>query len=90
MKKEEAQVLRHDMAKLIEHKGIPINIRNGSNTDAAEWITGIFDKCVQIDEPLGVIVGIEYDECPSCRHVVGFSALYCKHCGALIREKVKC
>ena len=90
MKKEEAQILRYDISKLVEQKGMPINIRDGSNSDIAEWIIGIFDKCVRIDEPLGVIEDIEYDYCPSCRHVVGFSALYCKHCGALIREKVKC
>jgi hypothetical protein len=82
MKKEEAQVLRHDIVTLIEKKGMPINTRKGTNTDVAEWAAGIFDKCVQIDEPLGTA----NDHCPVCKKTVGTSGAYCKWCGAFLRE----
>jgi len=86
MRKEEAQILRHDIQKLIEKKGMPINIRNGGNLIIADWVCQIFDKSVQIDEPLGVIQGNDYDHCPRCNGIVGQSAYYCKLCGAKIRE----
>lgn len=82
MKKKEAQVLRHDIVTLIEKKGMPINVRDGSNQKIAEWAAGIFEKCVRIDEPLGAA----NDHCPACKKTVGTSGAYCKWCGAFLRE----
>lgn len=87
MKKEEAQILRYDIARLIETKGMPINVRDGGNLIVSNWFcTKVFDKAVQIDEPLGTVPGQEYEHCPVCNGIIGNSAFFCKKCGAYIRE----
>lgn len=89
MRQEEATGLNDEIYAEVCEKGVPIDIRTGSHVAAADWIRKLLTKHIKIDEPLGVIEDIEYDFCPKCRHVVGFSALYCKNCGSLIREKVQ-
>jgi len=86
MKSIEAAALKGDIIYQITTKGIPIDIRNGSNEKIAEWVGRVFDNNVQIDKPLGVKMGDSYDHCPRCGGVVGTSAFYCKKCGAMIRE----
>lgn len=88
MKRQEAEQLVKDVCNQITKKGVPINVRLGGS-DAVDWIRNILSDCIKIDKPIGVIDDIEYDFCPNCRHVVGAAALYCKHCGSMIREKVQ-
>lgn len=85
MKQAEKERLIADVSKKIKKVGIPINVRTGGNDVAAEWVATILDKCVEIDEPMGVESRRDYDYCPACGSVVGQSAFYCKHCGAYLR-----
>ena len=87
MNKQEAEKLMDDVWHKICKKGMPINVQTGTNMDVADWTKGILEKCIKIDEPVGVKMGIEYDICPECGGVVGCSAYYCKKCGAWIRAR---
>ena len=89
MRQEEAAKLNDEIYAEVCEKGVPIDIRTGSHVAAADWIRKLLTKHIKIDTPIGVIDDIEYDFCPNCRHVVGAAALYCKHCGSMIREKVQ-
>lgn len=82
MKKEEAQFIQQNIQKLIEKKGMPVNIRNGSNEEIAKWFGKILDDNAKIDEPLGTVD----NKCPICRHTIGSSGFFCKWCGAMLRE----
>jgi len=86
MKSIEAAALKGDIIYQITTKGIPIDIRNGSNEKIAEWVGKVFDNNVQIDKPLGTVQGTDFDHCPRCNGIIGQSAFYCKRCGARIRE----
>lgn len=88
MNKQEAEKLMDEVWHKICKEGIPINIQTGTNMDVADWMKGILEKCIEIDEPLGTKMGIEYDICPKCGGVIGSSAYFCKRCGAYIRERV--
>ena len=85
MKQTEATELMDKVYSHICKKGIPINVRNGGNLEAADWLREVLKKCIKIDEPLGVTQGIDYDHCPACGGIIGQSAYYCKHCGAYLR-----
>ena len=89
MRQEEATRLNDEIYAEVCEKGVPIDIRTGSHVAAADWIRKLLTKHIKIDKPIGVIDDIEYDFCPNCRHVVGAAALYCKHCGSMIREMVQ-
>lgn len=67
-------------------RGLPINVRTGNNEELAEWLKGLLEELLPVDEPLGVKMGMEYDFCPACGGTIGQSAYYCKTCGAMIRE----
>lgn len=91
MKHEEADQLQDELWNRIQKKGMPINVRNGSNEDAANWINDTIDSIIEkyYDEPLGTVRMAGYDGCPKCMGIIGLSAYYCKACGAWIREKGK-
>lgn len=75
-----------DVHKRIRENGMPINIRDGANDVIADWVTNIVKDLAVEDEPLGVIMGCDYDLCPKCGGVVGSSAYFCKRCGSYLRE----
>ncbi len=86
MRAPEAQELLEDIEDWFMKHGLPINIRDGSNEEVTKHMLKVIKPFVHIDEPLGVIQGIDYDHCPICNGIVGQSAYYCKLCGAKIRE----
>ena len=86
MRAQEAEELMDEVWHAICKKGLPINVRTGQNMDAADWVKGVLEKQISIDEPIGVVQGTDYDHCPRCNAVVGQSAFYCKRCGAWLRE----
>lgn len=86
MKESEAERLKSNIAAQILKKGMPINIRKGSEEELADWFGKILDKNIEIDEPLGVVQGNDYEHCPRCNGIVGQSAFYCKKCGSWLRE----
>ena len=86
MKREEAEKLKDEIWHAVNRKGISINVRVGGNLEAADWVMELMEKHFQIDEPMGVITGTDYDHCPKCNAVVGQSAYYCKKCGCYLRE----
>ena len=86
MKTQEAEELKDEIWHTICKKGIPINVRTGGNMDAADWVKGVLQEHIKIDEPIGVVQGADYDHCPTCNAVVGQSAFYCKKCGSWLRE----
>ena len=86
MKAKEAEELKDEIWHAICKCGMPINVRTGQNMDAADWVKDLMEKYIQVDEPLGVIHGIDYDHCPACNGIIGQSAYYCKRCGAWVRE----
>lgn len=88
MRQKEAEELKDEIWHTIYKKGMPINVRTGGNMDAADWVKDIVGKHIRVDEPLGVVRGYDYDNCPNCNSVVGQSAYYCKICGSYLREKV--
>ena len=69
----------------VQKRGIPINMRPGGNAEAAEWVGNLLEELLEVDEPLGVINGKEYNHCPACNGIIGQSAFYCKYCGAYVR-----
>ena len=83
MRKEEAVNLKDEIWHVVNRKGIPINVRVGGNLEAADWVMELMEKHFQIDEPMGVITGTDYDHCPRCNAVVGQSAYYCKSVAAI-------
>lgn len=85
MKQTEKDKLIEAVRKKVQKNGIPINVRTGGNTEAAEWAVKVLEKCIEIDEPLGVIQGYDYDHCPKCNSTIGQSAYYCKRCGSYLR-----
>ena len=86
MRKEEAENLKDEIWHAVNRKGIPIDVRTGANIEAADWVMDLMNKYFQIDEPLGVVQGVDYDHCPNCNGIIGNSAYFCKKCGAYIRE----
>ena len=86
MKQKEAEALKDEIWHAVCRKGIPINVRTGANIEAADWVMDLMNKYFKIDEPLGIIQGVDYDHCPTCNAVVGQSAYYCKKCGCYLRE----
>lgn len=89
MRKEESKALTDMIWHAINKKGIPINVRTGQNADAADWFRDLLARYIDIDEPIGIISGGEYDSCPRCMGIIGSSAYYCKKCGAWLREEIK-
>lgn len=85
MNRQEANELLVSIRDEICHKGMPINIRKGTDDDIADYVNGIVERNITIDEPLGTVMGYDYDACPKCKAVVGNHARYCKMCGAYIR-----
>lgn len=86
MREKEAEELKDDIWHAICKKGIPINVRTGQNMDAADWVKDILEQYIVVDEPMGIVQGVDYDHCPTCNAVVGQSAYYCKKCGCWLRE----
>lgn len=86
MRAEEAEKLKDEIWHAANRKGIPINVRVGANLEAADWIMGVLEKHIQVDEPLGVVEGNDYDRCPVCSGIIGQSAYFCKKCGAYVRQ----
>ena len=86
MKKNEYKKLKDDILERVKKKDMPIDVRTGDDINAACWMLNMLDKLVEIDEPLGVIHGKDYNMCPKCSGIIGLSAYYCKRCGAYIRE----
>ena len=88
MKQTEATELMDNVYAHICKKGIPINVSNGGNLEAADWLREVLKKCIEIDEPLGTVKAYDYEHCPECNSVIGQSAYYCKICGAYIRAVI--
>ena len=86
MKQTEKDNLIAEITRRVTKSGIPINVRMGGNEEAAEWVAGLLNKAIEIDEPIGVKQGIDYDYCPNCGGIIGNSAYYCKTCGSYLRE----
>lgn len=90
MRKSEKDSLLKNVFDLVKKKGMPMNIRDGSNETIAEWVRDRVDAVAEIEEPTGTETlesgGKFYDACPACRRVVGTSGKYCKWCGQLIRK----
>lgn len=86
MKQTEKDKLIEAVRRKVQKNGIPINVRMGGYDEAAEWISGLLTKAIEIDEPIGVKQGIDYDYCPNCGGIIGNSAYYCKSCGSYLRE----
>ena len=87
MRKEEAEELKDEVWHAVCRKGIPINVRVGGNLEAADWVMGLMNEYFPIDEPMGTVQGVDYDNCPKCNGIIGQSAFYCKRCGAYIRQR---
>lgn len=85
MRNREKAELIAEVTRKIRKKGIPINVRTGGNEEAAEYFRELLQETIRIDEPLGVLMGVDYDYCPICSGIVGTSAYYCKKCGAYLR-----
>lgn len=85
MKQGEKDKLLQDIWERIYTKGMPVNVRNGVNSDIADYLQDIVDDYAHVDEPLGTVTGYEYDACPKCGGMIGTTAKYCKRCGAFIR-----
>lgn len=85
MRQKEAEKLKDEIWHAVCKKGIPINVRTGMNTDAADWVKDLLDKHIEIDEPLGVVGDSDYERCPICSGIIGQSAYFCKKCGAWVR-----
>lgn len=90
MKRSEAEQLTESIKQELTEKGIPMNIRNGTNEIIAAYISEIVEKKISIDRPLGTIASRNdvYEYCPTCGATIGNSAVYCKKCGSMIREAV--
>lgn len=88
MRVEEKNKLLESVRKKVLKFGIPMNVRQGGNEEAADWVDKIVSGSIMIDEPLGVIPGSDYERCPKCNHTIGQSAYFCKHCGAYLRMVV--
>lgn len=88
MKQTEKDKLISEITRKVTKSGIPMNVRIGGNKEAAEWVAGLLTKAIEIDEPIGVKPGVEYDFCPRCGGTIGNSAYYCKNCGAYIRAVI--
>lgn len=86
MKKHEAEDLKAEIWHAVNKNGVPINVRTGINADGADWVMGLLEKHIKIDEPLGIIAGADYDYCPNCNGVIGQRAFFCKLCGAYVRS----
>lgn len=86
MKEAEYKKLVDGIYDTIGEKGIPIDVRHGDDGKMATYIVKLIRQHIDIDEPLGVSQGIDYDHCPRCGSIVGQSAFYCKHCGCWLRE----
>ena len=86
MKAKEAEELKDEIWHAICKRGMPINVRTGQNMDAADWVKDLMEKYIQVDEPMGVITGTDYDYCPKCNGVIGQRACFCKLCGAYVRQ----
>ena len=86
MRASEAETLKDEIWHYVNKKGVPINVRAGGNLEAADWVMDLMNKHFQIDEPLGVIQGNDYEHCPKCNAVVGQSAYWCKKCGSYLRQ----
>lgn len=87
MKKAEADKLLDDVTRHFSKRGLPINIRDATDTKVAEFMRGVISGLIVLDEPLGVEQGYDYDLCPKCGSVAGSRSYYCKMCGAYLREK---
>ena len=83
--KEKSEVIKLIIEK-VRKRGIPVNVRNGGNEDAAEWTEKLLEELLPVDEPRGVVQGVDYDHCPECGRVVGSSGYFCKYCGTYLKE----
>ena len=88
MNKSEKNTLLMAIWQVVKRDGMPMNVRNGSNTESADWVEEVLDKLIKEEAPIGTIQLEEYEACPVCHSVIGNSALYCKKCGAHIREDI--
>ena len=89
MRKKEREKLLDDVWGKISKKGMPINVRKGTNIEIADYIREIVSKVTEEDEPAGteekMSGGTLYQICPKCKRTVGVSGFYCKWCGEMLR-----
>lgn len=85
MRKNEADELLDSIWHELCRKGMPINIRKGTDMDIADYVKAIVEEHITIDKPLGTVMGYDYDACPNCGGMIGTTAKFCKRCGAYIR-----
>lgn len=85
MKKVESIELTDAFWHKCMKRGLPMNVRQGQTIDFADYVLGILQDCVKIDEPLGTISHSDYEACPKCGAALGVTAFYCKKCGAYCR-----
>lgn len=86
MKKEEYEKLGSDIFDRIVEKGLPVDVKHGSDEQAAAYILGIYQRYAKIDEPIGTSMGVDFEMCNACHRQVGSTAHYCKRCGAYLRQ----
>lgn len=86
MRQKEAEELKDEIWHTICKKGIPINVRASGNMDAADWVKGVLEMHIKIDDAQGTILDGETERCPTCKRTVGTSGAYCKWCGTYLRE----
>lgn len=87
MKRAESIELLDEFWHKCMKRGLPMNVRQGQTIDFADYVLGILQDCVEIDEPTGVVKHNDYDACPKCGGSIGTTGYYCRHCGNLIRYK---
>ena len=84
-KEEKAQFLKEFEEKVFK-RGMPVNVRQGLNSEIAEWAVNIAKDCIKDDTPLGVLDSEHGFKCPKCHRTIGTSGFYCKWCGEQLRE----
>lgn len=86
MRKKEKEQFIKDLWGMIYKKGMPVNVRQGPNSEIADWAVDIAEDCIVDDKPSGVLVEDGRDRCPECKKTVGTSGFFCKYCGNMLRE----
>ena len=86
MRKAEIEQFKKDLWERIYTKGMPINIRDGINSEIADWAVDVAEDYLKEDTPQGVLESEHGFKCPACKKTIGTSGFYCKWCGVLLRE----
>ena len=86
MRIEDKEKFLKDFWGLVYKRGMPVNVRQGLNSEIADWAVDIAEDCIELDTPSGVMVDDGKDRCPKCKKTAGTSGFFCKYCGNMLRE----